>query len=651
MNSSRLKFTTKDKTSVTYKSHSFKCENNQTSGNTSNTFHCIHEECGAHIILDKKRSKIVSSNLEHMNHSPIAQRLRSTKTPAIKTTDSDSDKTIQTAKKRVSFSVQPGVTKKDTGKQKNTGKVNKKMEKEKKCNEIPQTRDASPTPTVHVAADTLPSSSHTKSNTETEVPTGNMDKDKDNNTNIPTCSKYVTPNSPNTLTEWKEPKLPKQVVSVHTQTDESDTNQSRVHVEENLMEKIINQEEEITHLKNTIASLEFIIENRAAVQHVSRQDPNQQFVPNPVQSVHHANNTKSTCHIIGDSHVRGLSEKFSAILPKNYSVQSFFQPGAGYQEVAAVQNQSPNLTSPSAKDSVIILCGTNDVGSTQWEHMQRALHDLAQKFKHSNLLCILGIPYRFSNKKMNFHITRLNTKIKNYVKSILDSNNICFLDPNKWLKRRDYASDGLHLNKLGKSKLCYKLKNVIIPANPDKNPNDRYTARKKHTVNRRPNNILSINYDLITFDELEEPGDMVQNGRNDLENHDDSTFSPNSPNYSRMFPPITPRHSPPLASGSSNRNNQDSFSLLDTPNLPNHIQDLINHEPTTLDSNYYRIAHVGHSTIQAHSSYRTDQTNNNWNLNTINSSAIYASPIARIEPGHNRPRSGNFESPGLATGT
>uniref|UniRef100_A0A8D8ZF17 Uncharacterized protein n=1 Tax=Cacopsylla melanoneura TaxID=428564 RepID=A0A8D8ZF17_9HEMI len=79
MNTS-LKFFDRAKHSVSYKNNSFKC--NQTNNDNNLLYECLHKECGANIVLDSKKCKIISSNLEHMNHSPLPPmklKLRSSK--------------------------------------------------------------------------------------------------------------------------------------------------------------------------------------------------------------------------------------------------------------------------------------------------------------------------------------------------------------------------------------------------------------------------------------------------------------------------------------------------------------------------------------------------------------------------------------------
>lgn len=237
----------------------------------------------------------------------------------------------------------------------------------------------------------------------------------------------------------RDPVQVNKSVCTGTQTDDCELTCLKIELE--------NKTQEIDSLHIKIK----ILERHTHPTSGSNQNPN--IHPPRVHS-----GTEFTCHLIGDSHVRGLLEKLSPLLPSGCTVQSTFQPGAGYHEMAKIHNQSPHLVKPDAKDSVIIMCGTNDVGSTQWELIQKGLHNLINKFQHCESLCILGIPFRFCNKKMNFHITRLNTKIKNYVLS----NNVSFLDPNKWLKPKNYAFDGLHLNNEGKTKLSLRLKKCIF---------------------------------------------------------------------------------------------------------------------------------------------------------------------------------------------
>lgn len=73
---------------------------------------------------------------------------------------------------------------------------------------------------------------------------------------------------------------------------------------------------------------------------------------------------------------------------------------------------------------------------------------------------MIGVPYRFHKKKLNYHIARFNTKLKNYFKSKLSS--FHFIDPNRYLKHSSYARDGIHLNQGAKKLMCEKIKNTLV---------------------------------------------------------------------------------------------------------------------------------------------------------------------------------------------
>ncbi|KAI5744486.1 hypothetical protein M8J76_002648 [Diaphorina citri] len=163
---------------------------------------------------------------------------------------------------------------------------------------------------------------------------------------------------------------------------------------------------------------------------------------------------------LGDSHLRWMGEELSTLLPSNQKVESFFQPGAGFKGVADVHTRSPHLMKPQANDSVVIYCGTNDVGRSEWNEIKAGLDILITKFKHCDRFCIIGVPLRFNTRKLNYHIVRFNTKLKNYVKSKVA--HLLYIQPNNFINKKHYAMDGLHFNGLGKSRMCRKIANVLL---------------------------------------------------------------------------------------------------------------------------------------------------------------------------------------------
>ncbi|KAI5717967.1 hypothetical protein M8J77_014269 [Diaphorina citri] len=109
-----------------------------------------------------------------------------------------------------------------------------------------------------------------------------------------------------------------------------------------------------------------------------------------------------------------MGEELSTLLPSNQKVESFFQPGAGFKGVADVHTHSPHLMKPQANDSVVIYCGTNDVGRSEWNEIKAGLDILITKFKHCDRFCIIGVPLRFNTRKLNYHITNLNSFLSKF---------------------------------------------------------------------------------------------------------------------------------------------------------------------------------------------------------------------------------------------
>lgn len=182
--------------------------------------------------------------------------------------------------------------------------------------------------------------------------------------------------------------------------------------------------------------------------------------PSNKLAVHHPVRPAGKVFLLGDSHVRGMSQELSTLLPSTRKVECFFQPGAGYNEVAQVHVRCPNLMNPKIQDIVVIFCGTNDIQSSQWSKVTGGLNILVEKFKHCQKFCIVGVPMRLDSKKLNSHIAKFNTKLKYFVKSKLP--NLNYINPFNCISRSHYTRDGIHLNKTGKSVLCRKIANMVF---------------------------------------------------------------------------------------------------------------------------------------------------------------------------------------------
>lgn len=576
MNNSTLKFPNNDKIIVVYKNQTFELTGNQPDNNSTVTYQCIHKECGSMIELDSKRKKIVNSNLEHMNHTvlpPLKQRLRSHK---------NISQTSQDTQKKVSFSTDPIVQTKPKSKSKEKNELNNT----KVISELPkskpkshQSRDApQQSPAIHSAL-----TSHHTNDQSTSSITIHSDPIQS------TC--HSNPIQSNTVTLSQEsPHIEPTVhVNIGSQTDDSI---STCVSNKQTLEIIIQQkDDEIRNLKQKIASLETIIQNCPN----GSKNFNKKKESNPSITDHLNFSNDFNCFILGDSHVRGLRH----ILSSNpYDVYSYFQPGAGYHEVSMVHSDNAYLIDPSNKDVVVLVCGTNDIGSTQWTVVQKAVDGLLRKFKHVHQICIVGVPFRFRNKKLNYHIARFNTKVKNYVLS--KSQNVSFLDLNDHLKPQHYARDNLHLNRQGKSILCNEInkciKSQINPKGVSHIP-----------LSCEPISESIVSHDLIVLDDFEE---SLQTHITNM-HYVESTFSSEPRSDTLLFPET---------SGIDNTNN----SVLQNTLVSDSITDTHNPVPNVLvepscSHDYYRIANISHN------SFSTNATN-----------AAHSSPIPTISPGHNR---------------
>lgn len=620
MNTSCLKFPNKNKSIVKYKNHTFECVDKQTSDN-SFTYNCIHKDCGSSIVLDIKKTKIINSNLEHMNHSivPIKERLRSHVNK--NQTNLDAQKN-----KRLSFSVQPVISPKPSEKlvKKPTIVSNNSVEG-KKLNEseIPkhQSQDAS---------------HQKKSNVSIPIDKDNQKKsipiDKDNH-NVDSCLNKQ-PNTSNISHEHHqldncaidtgpitnpEKSIQSNVTAGHKvsitcigiQTDD-DTYQSW-EAERNSLKCIIQQrdhkivtltqrvnllENEIRDIKNSTSK------NKNKNPHHKESNPTQTSNVSKPAVPENMYENKSKLFLVGDSHVRGLQQILSKCLPENDDdVISHFQPGAGFYEVSQVHNISKLLITPSTEDALVIFCGTNDIGSTQWMIVQEAVDNLLIKFQHVRQICIIGVPFRFNNKKLNYHITRFNTKLKNYV--LPKFHNVCYLDPNRYLRRENYLLDGLHLNSRGKTRICnqiincfkYKSTNVI-----DLLPDNTHLL---------PNHQSVLCQDLITLDDFEE---SIQTHIANNVHCTESTFSSEVISDTSLLFPNTS-----LINNTCINILPPSNSILETPNPIS--KDIV--EPS-YSHDFYKIANLSQISFYTN--------------------ATHSSPIPTIPPGMNRHDDANFHN-------
>lgn len=315
----------------------------------------------------------------------------------------------------------------------------------------------------HRVADTTPTSAKTPAATSISVTkTGLISRDMtlahnksindkiDNKSNKPI--QYQTITSDNKL----------------VQTDMS--GEEWTNTRDGLVDKIAKQEMEILQLREKVSALEreLALKNNSqtSTSKNSHGAPRRKVATTEPARVHMSRSTNtytgsSKCFLIGDSHVRGLAQQFQDVsLDSQWTFESVFHPGAGFEAVADAHVRSPNLVSPSSHDTVIIMCGTNDICSSSWDAVRTGIDTFLNKFNHCKSLCVIGVPLRLDNTKLNKHITKFNTKVKNYI--IRENSSLCYIDPTRLLKRHQYRYDGIHLNLRGKHSLCVRIRNVFL---------------------------------------------------------------------------------------------------------------------------------------------------------------------------------------------
>lgn len=178
--------------------------------------------------------------------------------------------------------------------------------------------------------------------------------------------------------------------------------------------------------------------------------PEPQAARQPLRSSTAAKNIR----ILGDSHARNLKELLSKELPSTYNVHVNFKPGGTYQDVVNLASSSD----PPA-DHVFVLAGANDVCRSDWISVENAIYDLTAKFETSQIHLVLTLN-RASSPSFNKYINIFNKHVKHLTRKL---HNVSYVDTHFLFRYSDYTHDNLHLNRLGKIKLCRKIRQAIFP--------------------------------------------------------------------------------------------------------------------------------------------------------------------------------------------
>uniref|UniRef100_A0A8D8TJG2 Uncharacterized protein n=1 Tax=Cacopsylla melanoneura TaxID=428564 RepID=A0A8D8TJG2_9HEMI len=159
--------------------------------------------------------------------------------------------------------------------------------------------------------------------------------------------------------------------------------------------------------------------------------------------------------VVGDSHVRQLQDILAPKLPSR-EVQGIFKGGSKLGNVLdLLEEESFHWT---LGDMLIIFSGANDVCGTSWNVLKSIYEDILSKYQKCKIGVVL-VPLRRGAHQLNSNIEHLNQKIVNFFRF----KNVFILDPQSILDQQDYCPDGLHLNKLGKEKMCELIKRSVEP--------------------------------------------------------------------------------------------------------------------------------------------------------------------------------------------
>lgn len=169
-------------------------------------------------------------------------------------------------------------------------------------------------------------------------------------------------------------------------------------------------------------------------------------------------NSKGKLILRSDSHGRGLTFMLQDIFPQ-FSVSSYINPGAPYETILNSVRFSKEVQLMNYNDWLILVGGTNSVGSNFCEEDMikyiDGLVDIINNTCHTNLI-LTTIPYRYDlleKSHENLWIKKLNRVIR----CACDKYSIKYVD--LWtFERSKHTRQGLHLNQWGKINLLKKIK-------------------------------------------------------------------------------------------------------------------------------------------------------------------------------------------------
>ncbi|KAI5731811.1 hypothetical protein M8J77_016442 [Diaphorina citri] len=227
-------------------------------------------------------------------------------------------------------------------------------------------------------------------------------------------------------------------------------------INSSLIDKIVEKERQIWESERCIADLRARVvelEQASSSQSGSQSAPITNSVPPAQISTTPKSARKNTSKkaneivIAGDSHVRHLDNFLGSKGISTWDIRCAYKGGSKLGQVTDLIEERE--ISPLPDDILIVFSGTNDVSHTSWNCMKSSYEEIISKY-HLCKIGIMLIPARRGDHHLNPHIALMNQKIVKF----LATKTVFTLDLQSVLGNGDYSPDGLHLNSLGKRKIC-----------------------------------------------------------------------------------------------------------------------------------------------------------------------------------------------------
>jgi hypothetical protein len=160
--------------------------------------------------------------------------------------------------------------------------------------------------------------------------------------------------------------------------------------------------------------------------------------------------------ILGDSHVRGCSEKLANTLGNGFTVMGISKPNANMS--AIIDYRYLKTEKLSKNDAVIICGGTRDVARNETKEGLKKMSELVRFLSNTNVI-VTCVPHRFdlqADSCVNKEVELFNRKLQKQMKAF-DHVKICNLSDN----REHFTTHGFHMNAKGKFGITNKWASFI----------------------------------------------------------------------------------------------------------------------------------------------------------------------------------------------